>query len=48
MRGMLNESHSLGIAVHQRDESNDIKEISSLADYLKIITYDHNEILLHM
>ena len=34
----LNELRSLGIAVHQRDEFNDLKEISSLADNLKIIT----------
>ena len=31
----LNELRSLGIAVHQRDEFNDLKEISSLADNLK-------------
>ena len=34
----LNELRSLGIAVHQRDEFNGLKEISSLADNLKIIT----------
>jgi len=41
----LNELRSLGIAVHQRDEFNDLKEISSLADNLKIITILIPEIL---
>jgi len=31
----LNELLSLGVAVHRRNEFNDIKEISSLADNLK-------------
>ena len=33
------------MAVHQRDEFNDLKEISSLADNLKIITILITEIL---
>ena len=41
----LNDLRSLGIAVHQRDEFNGLKEISSLADNLKIITILIPEIL---
>ena len=43
----LNELLSLGVAVHRRNEFNDIKEISNLADNIKRYYYNHSRNSTH-